>query len=231
VSQDFPPPPRTSEPLFLVPWPVPAFAGLFLAIHAAVTYAPIAWKAWAYTSLSLVPAMFLTDDPARTALSVADLLTYGFLHIDWIHVAVNCALLMAACGPVYRNCGGIGMVLLFSLCTIAGGLAHLVVHWGEANPVIGASAGAAGLIGAALRYRARRLSQGEIVAPINRPPVLTFTYLWIGMNAAFFLWDKLGGGVVTGFASIAHIGGYVAGLFLAGILVKGARPRPWPPKP
>ena len=87
------------------------------------------------------------------------------------------------------------------------------------------------LIGAALRYRARRLSQGEIVAPITRPPVITFTWLWIGLNAAFFLWDQLGGGFVTGLASIAHIGGYVAGLFLAGILVKGARPQSWPPRP
>lgn len=230
MTHDFPPPPRSAEPLFLVPWQVPAFAGLFIAIHAVVTFAPIAWKAWAYSSLSLVPAMFLTDDPARTWLSVADLLTYGFLHADWMHVIVNCALLMAAAGPVQRNCGTLGMFLLFALSTIGGGLAHLAVHWGESNPVIGASAGAAGLIGAALRYRARRLSQGEIVAPISRPPVITFTWIWIGLNAAFFLWDRFGGGVVTGFASIAHIGGYVAGLLLAGVLVKGARPRPWPPR-
>ena len=229
MSHDFPPP-RPSEPLFLVPWQVPAFAGLFITLHAVVTFAPIGWKAWAYTSLSLVPSMFLTGDDARTALSVANLLTYGFLHFDWIHVIVNCALLMAAAGPVQRNCGTSGMIILFALSTIGGGLAHLAVHWGEANPVIGASAGAGGLIGAALRYRARRLSQGEIVAPMGRPPVITFTWLWVGLNAAFFAWDKLGGGVVTGIAAIAHIGGYLTGLVLAGVLVKGARPRAWPPQ-
>lgn len=229
MTHEFPPP-RTAEPLFLVPWQVPAFAGLFIALHAITVFAPIGWKAWAYSSLSLVPAMFLTGDPGRTALAFADLLTYGFLHFDWIHVIVNCALLMAAAGPVQRNCGTLGMVLLFALSTIGGGIAHVMVHWGEANPVIGASAGAAGLIGAALRYRARRLSLGEIVAPVTRPPVITFTYLWIGLNAAFFLWDKLGGGVVTGLAAVAHIGGYLAGLFLAGLLVKGARPRAWPPQ-
>ena len=144
MTHDFPPPPRSSEPLFLVPWQVPAFAGLFIALHALVTFAPIGWKAWAYNSLALVPSMFLTDDPARTWLSVADLLTYGFLHADWTHVIVNCALLMAAAGPVQRNCGTLGMFLLFALSTIGGGLAHLAVHWGESNPVIGASAGAAG---------------------------------------------------------------------------------------
>lgn len=229
MTHDFPPE-RPAEPLFLVPWQVPAFAGLFIALHALVTFAPIAWKAWAYSSLALVPSLFLTDDPARTWLSVANLLTYGFLHIDWIHVLVNCALLLAAAGPVQRNCGTLGLCLLFALCTIAGGLAHLAVHWAESNPVIGASAGASGLIGAALRYRSRRLSQGEIVAPISRPPVSTFSYLWIGLNAAFFLWDKIGGGFVTGLAAIAHIGGYVAGLYLAGFLVKGARPRSWPPR-
>lgn len=228
MSQDFPP--RSSEPLFLVPWQVPAFAGLFIAIHALIVFAPPYWQDWAYTSFALVPGLFLTGDPARTWLSVADLLTYGFLHLDWIHVLVNCALLLAAAGPVQRNCGTVGMFVLFCLCTIAGGVAHVAVHWGESNPVIGASAGAAGLIAAALRYRARRLSQGEIVAPISRPPVITMTYVWIGINAAFFLWDKLGGGIVTGFASIAHIGGYVAGLFLASVFVKGARPKPWPPR-
>ena len=230
MTNDFPPP-RSAEPLFLVPWQVPAFAGLFIALHAVLVFAPRFWMDWAYTSFALIPGLFLTDDPSRTWLSVANLLTYGFLHLDWIHVLVNCALLLAAAGPVQRNCGTFGMVLLFCLSTIGGGLAHLAVHWGEINPVIGASAGAAGMIGAALRYRARKLSQGEIVSPVWRAPVSTFTYLWIGLNAAFFLWDQLGGGIVTGLAAIAHIGGYLTGLYLAGFLVKGARPRPWPPRP
>ncbi len=229
MSHDFPPE-RPSEPLFLVPWQVPAFAGFFIALFALYAYAPSGWHAWADARLPLVPARFLTDDANTLLLAFSNLITYAGMHADWTHVILNCALMMAAAGPVQRNCGTLGMVALFLVSSIGGGLAHLAVHWGEPVPVIGASAGAGGLIGAALRYRARRLSQGEIVAPMSRPPVITFTWLWCGLNAAFFLWDQLGGGFVTGIAAIAHIGGYLTGLLLAGVFVKGARPRPWPPQ-
>jgi membrane associated rhomboid family serine protease len=216
--------------LFLVPWQVPAFAGLFVAIHAVLAVAPLAYVQWAYVTFSLVPVRFLADDGRLVALAFANLLSYGFIHQGWLHVLINVAMLMAAAGPVNRNCGPVRMVLLFSLCCIAGGICHVLVYWGESVPVIGASAGAAGVIGAAIRYRARQLSRGEIVAPIFRPPVSTFSLFWIGINLLLFAWDSLGGGALSGYATIAHIGGYIAGLYLAPVLVKGARPRAWPPQ-
>lgn len=222
-----PPPPRSAEPLFLVPWQVPAFAGLFVAIHLALQFAPPAYQGWVYATFALVPARLLTGDGGMTALAGANLLTYGFIHFNWTHVLVNVALLMAAAGPVNRNCGPVRMVFLFAVCAIAGGISHVLVYWGGNGPVIGASAGAAGLIAAAMRYRSRQLSRGEIVAPIMRPPVLTFTLFWIGINLALFVWDIMGGGAMSGYATIAHIGGYVAGLFAAPLLVKGAKARAW----
>ena len=223
------PPPRSSEPLFLVPWQVPAFAGLFVAIHMALQLAPPSYQGWVYATFALVPTRFQTGEAGLTMLAAANLFTYGFVHFNWMHVLVNVALLMAASGPVNRNCGPLGLVLLFSVCTIVGGIAHALVYWGSNGPVIGASAGAAGLVAAAMRYRSRQLSRGEIVAPIMRPPVLTFTVFWIGINLALYLWDIIGGAAMSGYATIAHIGGYLAGLLLAPVFVRGARPRAWPP--
>jgi membrane associated rhomboid family serine protease len=224
---DDPPISRPEEPIFLVPAIVPIFAGTFVAVHAALSWAPPGYSAWAYQTLSLVPVRFLAADPWLVALAFGNLLTHSLLHADWMHVLVNGALILAAAGPVYRNCGLAGLIVMFSLSTIAGGLGHVAVYWGESVSVIGASGGAAGLMAAALRYRTRRLSRGEIVSPISRSPVLPFTIFWISLNAAFFIWDSIGGGFASGLATIAHIFGYLAGLFLAPILVRGARPQPW----
>ena len=60
--------------------------------------------------------------------------------------------------------------------------------------------------------------------------MLAVTAFWIGINLALFLWDTLGGGAVSGFATVAHIGGFLAGLFLAPVFVLGARPGPWTPR-
>ncbi|MBL9011237.1 MAG: rhomboid family intramembrane serine protease [Alphaproteobacteria bacterium] len=230
MNRNPPPFERSPEPLFLVPIQVPAFAGLFVLIHVALMLVPLAYKSWAYASFALVPVRFLSDDSGMVALSAANLLTHGFLHYDWVHVLVNCGLLMAAAGPVNRNCGAFRMTILFSLCVIAGGLSHVAAYWGQNDAVIGASAGAAGLLAAAMRYRSRRLSMGEIVAPITHGPVLALTLFWIGINLALFLWDVLGGGAMSGLATIAHIGGYLAGLFLAPVFVLGARPARWTPR-
>lgn len=222
---------RRGESLFLVPWPVPAFAGVFLAIHAVLAVVPYAWKGWAFSTFQLVPIRFLSDQPDVVALSAANLLTYSLLHSDWIHVLFNVALLLAAAGPVMRNCGAVRLWLMFALCVVAGGICHVLAYWGESAAVIGASAGAAGIIAAALRYRTRQLSKGEIVAPITRGPVAAFSLFWLGLNGAFFIWEHLGGTPIGGMATAAHIGGYVAGLFLAPLMVRGARAQTWPPRP
>lgn len=218
------------EPLFLVPWIVPAFAGLFAAIHLVLELAPGAYKAWAFAEFALVPWRFTTGDAGQTAMAVLNLFTYSLLHYDWAHVLINSALLTAAAGPVYRNCGSLRLIVLFAFCSIVGGLCHIAVHWFDNTAVIGASAGAAGLIAAAIRYRARRLSQGEIVAPMMRPPVLTFTLFWVGLNLALLLWDLIGGGALSGYATMAHIGGYMAGLLAAPLVVRGVSPGSWPSK-
>lgn len=222
-------PDRPEEPLFLVPPAVPLFAVTFIVIHAALQWSPSGYAAWAYQTLSLVPVRFLAADGSMVALAVANLFTHALLHANWMHVLVNAALILAAAGPVQRNCGISGLLILFAICAIAGGIGHVAIYWGQSVTVIGASGGAAGLMAAALRYRTRRLSHGEIVAPISRSPVLPFTIFWIGLNAAFFVWDSLGGGFASGLATIAHIFGYLAGLLLAPVVVRGVRPRSWPP--
>lgn len=216
------------EPLFLVPWPVPAFAGTFVAIHALVSLVPVYWKGWIYETFSLVPTKFLSDQADVVALSFANLLTHGFLHYDWLHVAFNVAFLLAAGGPVMRNCGAIRMWLFFAVCVMAGGVLHVAVYWNEPAQVIGASGGVGGLLAAALRYRTRKLSLGEIVAPVTRGPVAAFALFWLGLNLAFFLWEKIGGSPLGGIATMAHIGGFLAGMFLAPVMVRGARAQSWP---
>jgi membrane associated rhomboid family serine protease len=211
----------TSEPLFLVPVFVPAFAGLFVVIHALLELGPQEWKGLAYAFLPLAPARFTNPEFQNFPLGVAELATHGFIHANWFHVLLNSALLLAATGPVYRNAGPTRTVALFLVCVIAGGLFHLAAYWGQPVVALGASGGIGGMLAAAMRIRMRQLSRGEILAPLRQREVMSLTIFWIGINLAFFLWDRIGGGAVSGLATMAHIGGYLAGLFGIPFFMRG----------
>lgn len=220
-----PPPPRSGEPLLLVPAAVPVFGLVFIAIHALLEFAPPVTHETLLLAFAMIPARFASNDVLELAHGAASLVTHGFVHVSWAHVLINTALLFAAAGPVFRNCGAVRLWGLFLICVAAGGIAHLAFYWGAAQPVIGGSAGSAGLIGAALRYRMRRPGDGEIIAPLDRGPVLAFTVFWVGINVALYLWDVSGLGEGSGYATIAHIAGYAAGLFLAPVMMRGIGPR------
>ncbi len=75
--------------------------------------------------------------------------TYGFLHGDWGHLAMNCVW-MAAFGTPVANRFGLSVFVLFTvICMIAGAFAHYLAFTGEFVPVIGASGAVSGYMGAA----------------------------------------------------------------------------------
>jgi len=111
--------------------------------------------------------------------------------------------------------GALGTVCclgFFLLWGIAGGLTHVIMHWGDPGPVIGASGAVAGMIGA----------YWFAFGPMTK----IRTFLWIGwpmwidipaglFAAAWFFTQLLGlagdSGVGGGVAWYAHLGGFTAG--------------------
>jgi membrane associated rhomboid family serine protease len=79
--------------------------------------------------------------------------------------------------------------------------------------VVGASAAISGLMGAA--FRMMYVYDGAL-APIFSRRILTWSAVWLGINVLAGLTGLGTGTTVQLIAWQAHIGGYVAGLLLAG---------------
>ena len=158
-------------------------------------------------------------DPGTLADRVIPFVSYIFLHADFTHLLINCLWLLAFGPVVARRFGPLLFVAFFLVCGIAGAGAHLATAWGSPNPVIGASAAISGLMAAGVRMlRTLRYPPDENaeLAPILSSTVLLFTGLWVGVNVIAGLTGLGAGSEIRLIAWQAHLGGYAAGLFLAG---------------
>ncbi|HEX4534363.1 MAG TPA: rhomboid family intramembrane serine protease [Rhizomicrobium sp.] len=158
-------------------------------------------------------------DPGTWFEQAVPFVSYIFLHANFTHLIINCLWLLAFGPIVARRYGTPLFLFFFLLCGIAGAAAYLLVNWGSVNPVIGASGAISGLMAASVRMlRTLRYPPDESgpLSPIFSSQVLIFTGIWAALNV-------LAG--VTGFGTgsegalvawQAHLGGYAAGLLLAG---------------
>jgi membrane associated rhomboid family serine protease len=209
----------------------PAVVLWLIALLAAV-YAPrffLSDQQWAgiLFDFGFVPARYASDflaarnlDPGTPLEQAAPFFSYMFLHASIGHLLIN-SLWLLAFGPVVaRRFGPAFFLLFYFLCGVAAVLAHLVCNWESLGPVIGASGAISGLMAAAIRMLrlpgAFSFSGDAPLAPILSRPVVTFTLVWVVMNAVAGL---IGFGPDSGphlIAWQAHMGGYFAGLLLAG---------------
>jgi membrane associated rhomboid family serine protease len=213
------------------------------AIHAP---AVVLWLIGALIAAHGVRAWLLTPEqsadvivtyafiPARYAFpgSLWDLaipfVSHLFLHGDWGHVVIN-TLWLLAFGPIVARRFGPWLFLLFFLvCGAAGAAAFLLFNWGGTDPVVGASGAVSGLMAAGLRLMPGMFAwaqPGEApLAPTLSRQILSFTLIWAVMNVVVGLVGGAFMGASGPIAWQAHLGGYFAGLLLAGAF-DALRPR------
>lgn len=160
-------------------------------------------------------------------------LTYSFLHGDWMHFGLNSIWLAAFGAPVARRFGFLRFVVLFVVTALAGAAAHYAFHRFDATPVIGASAAVSGAMAAAIRFvfqpgaplgRTMGFDADEL-SPYRQPALpltevlrdrraLTFLIFWFATNLIFGIGAQPLGLSESGIAWEAHVGGFLAGLLL-----------------
>jgi membrane associated rhomboid family serine protease len=219
-------PPR--QPIFRAPPIVLWLIAGLAAAHAARALASPATSLAIISEYAFVPARyshaFLAAHMAQAGTiweQAVPFVSYMALHNDWTHLVVNCLWLLAFGPTVARRFGTPLFLVFFILCGVAGAATHLAFNWGSAMPVVGASGAISGLMAAAVRMLPQAQPwaiPGEApLAPIFCRPILMFTLVWAAINLAAGLTGGLGlvgeGGLI---AWQAHLGGYVAGLLLAG---------------
>ncbi len=139
------------------------------------------------------------------------LVTYQFLHGDWLHLLGNMYLLYILGDNTEDVLGWLGFLLLYLFCGIIGGVAYLMFTPPPVWPVIGASGAVAGIIAAyLLLFRRSRLTFMFIIKQF-RPPAYVWISVWLFIQVAAAWFDKQG---ELGVAWFAHLGGFAAGLLV-----------------
>ncbi|HLL54117.1 MAG TPA: rhomboid family intramembrane serine protease [Myxococcaceae bacterium] len=154
-------------------------------------------------------------------------LTYMFLHFGWMHLLMNLFFFYLV-GPMLEDVWGRPLFAAFYLGGgLAAGVAHHLLDPTSAIPMAGASGAVAACIGAfTYRYARRKINMVYwlllFVRGSFKIPAWVWGLFWFASEVASFL---LNGGD-NGVAVMAHIGGFVFGIFVALALGKsGAEAR------
>ena len=224
------------EPLFNIPPVVIAVLAVLVLIHAVRMFVFSEQQDIEFLlSFAFIPARYDSSVVLGGALpgggaDVWTFFTYALIHADWTHLGVNSIWLLPFGSAVARRFGAPRFLAFFAVTSAAGAALHLATHAGEQFPMIGASAAISGTMAAAMRFVFQRGGPlglwGRFDESAYRVPaiplrnvladrrVLLFLVVWFGINILF----GLGSLPITGsdqtVAWQAHIGGFLAGLFL-----------------
>lgn len=220
------------EPILNVPRGVSAAAGLMVAIQLVRGLLPDDVDLTVLLALAFIPARYsgaAAELPGGYLTCVTSFFTYMVVHAGWVHLVVNVLWMLAFGSAVARRVGDRKFVVFSVLCGVAGAVTHLVCHFGEMAPVVGASAAISGQMAGALRFifRAQPAPAGRasdlLSAPLmplgetaRDPRILFFLALWVAINAYFGLTAVRIAGQEGGIAWEAHIGGFLFGLLTFG---------------
>lgn len=221
------------EPIFNVPAAVIVALALLVVVHVALGRFTDVDDEHLIWVLAFVPARyvgFANQIPGGPLASWTSFVTHQLVHGDITHLAINCAWLLVFGSPVARRIGG-GRFFIFALvCGIAGALFFMVMRWGEAVPMVGASGAISGLMGAGFRLLLPAIDNGEFHEMRESPRSVRLATLGECFRSrrlmlavvAFVIVNfviAFAAPVVTDAAGIAweaHLGGFAAGLLLLG---------------
>jgi membrane associated rhomboid family serine protease len=143
----------------------------------------------------------------------ATLVTYAFLHADWLHLGSNMLFLWIFGDNIEDAMGHVKFLVFYLLCAVLAALAHMAVNPGYDGPLIGASGAVSGVMGAYILLfpHARVYVLFRIIIPIPLPlPAIWMLGVWIATQ----IFNVIVGGSEP-IAWWAHLGGVAAGALLA----------------
>ncbi len=144
------------------------------------------------------------------------LLSYAFLHADWMHLLSNMLFLFIFGDNIEDALGHVRYLLFYLACAVLAAATHLLMNLDSNGPLIGASGAVAGVMGAyiILYPHARVFVLARIFIPLPIPvPAFWFLGFWIATQIFYAL--TANGEPVAWWA---HIGGMASGIVLAVLL-------------
>ena len=143
------------EPIFNVPRSVAGVAALLILVQIVRGLLPDELDLTLLLALAFIPARYsgaALELPGGYLTAVTSFVTYMVVHAGWVHLLVN----LRGCSPSAAPWRAAWATSNFSpsrcLCGIAGAFTHLLFHYGDMAPVVGASAAISGQMAGALRF-------------------------------------------------------------------------------
>lgn len=229
---------RRREPIFNVPLVVVATVAVLVLVHAfRVLVLTDDQDVEFLLAFAFIPARYGVDAsvvgelPGGFAADLWTFFSYAFIHADLLHLSLNLAWLIPFGTALARRFGAWRYIGFMLVMAAIGALAHLVTHFGDMEPMIGASAAISGAMAAAMRFvlqhdgplahwrepsaTAYRVPARSLAATLRDPRFLLFLAVWLGLNALFgFGTISFGTEAGQTVAWQAHVGGFFAGLLL-----------------
>ena len=218
-----------AQPMFNVPASILVLILCFGVIHAGRALLSPEQDLVFLIEMAFIPARYVEGLLASGLTGFTSFVSYNFLHGDLTHLGVNSVWLLAMGSAVAKRVGTFRFLLFSFVCGIFAALAHLLTHWGEIVPVIGASGAISGHMAAAIRFvfsvPGNRQGAGMLHGNLRAIPlkplsvamqdgrVLAILVIWLLINVLSGL-GIIAVGDENPIAWEAHIGGFVAGLLL-----------------
>ncbi|MEP3045360.1 MAG: rhomboid family intramembrane serine protease [Roseibium sp.] len=165
-------------------------------------------------SYGLVPAVFFDIRDLEPHLQIlpewAGIITYAFLHGDFMHLLGNMLFLWVFGDNVEDAMGHFRYLVFYLICAAAGGYAYAVLDASSEVPLVGASGAVSGVVAAYLMLHPRVKIW---VLAFGRFP-LRLSAKWVLGAWVVFQFVNFGLAGDSQVAWIAHIGGMVAGAVL-----------------
>jgi membrane associated rhomboid family serine protease len=208
--------PRQSLPIVTL-----LLIGVNVAVFAhQILLAPAASDAFIRT-YALVPSkipLALAGRHYTLVQALVPLFTCMFLHGGYLHILGNMWFLWIFGGNVEDRFGSAVYLLFYLVCGVASSISQLLFSWGSHIPSLGASGAISGVLGAYIVFfpksRILTLVPLFIIWFTVRIPAIIFIGLWFILQFLSGL-SSLGAASSGGVAWWAHVGGFLAGLFLA----------------
>ena len=151
----------------------------------------------------LVPAQIMKGE------NLYSLVTSMFLHANIIHLGLNMLFLLVSGDAVERDLGNFRFLGLYMAFGVIAGLFHAYLNSASTIPTIGASGAIFGVLAAfAVLFPFRWLLKLFGFIPIPMPAII-FVFITILTETAY-----VSSGAVENVAHTAHVGGFLAGIFL-----------------
>ncbi|MCW4015324.1 MAG: rhomboid family intramembrane serine protease [Candidatus Bathyarchaeota archaeon] len=155
------------------------------------------------TTYGLVPVQVTNGE------NLLSLVTSMFLHADILHLGMNMLFLLLSGDVVERELGNFRFLGLYLACGVIAGHFYSYLNAASTIPTIGASGAIFGILAVlAIRVPFRWMFKLFGLIPIPLPAIL-FVFLTVLTETAY-----VSSGIVENVAHTAHIGGFLAGLFL-----------------